>query len=226
MIEAITRENAHLYGPELDEMFRLRHRMFVEHLGWEALRKPDGIEKDQFDTEDAIYLLLMDDGVVVGCHRLIPTMKPHLFSELFPHLCDVKGLLRDPHVYELNRTCVDLVRLPPDAARWARQANMLGLMEFCIRFGIERLSVLTAPHYISHYLRIGWKILPLGVPTEIEGETQVAVEIHCNTEGLEAMRQAYGMHEPLVRCVGIHMPTPTPIWTPTSQERSSDAVLH
>ncbi len=210
MLEAVTRENASLYRDELKEMFLLRHRIFVERLGWEALRKPDGIEKDQFDTDDAIYLLLIEKGAVVGCHRLLPTIKPHLFSEVFPHLCDVKGVLRAANIYELNRTCVDLERLPPDGCHWARQAVMIGLMEFCVHAGIERLSVLTAPHYISHYLKCGWKILPLGVPQELDGEIQVAVEIHCTEEGIEAMRKAYDFHSPIMRLRGIEQSMPLP----------------
>jgi acyl-homoserine lactone synthase len=206
MMEPVSRENAHLYGPELEQMFRMRHRVFVERLRWEALRKSDGVEKDQFDTDDAIYLLLMDEGVVVGGHRLLPTLKPHLFSELFPHLCDVRGVQRDAQTYELNRTCVDLVSLPESRLLWARRANMLGLMEFCVRAGIPRLSVLTAPHFITHYLRLGWEITPLGVPTELEGETQVAVIIHCNEKGLASMRQAYEMPGSLLRAVGMTLP--------------------
>lgn len=199
MLEAVTRENAHLYAEEMQQMFMLRHRIFVERLGWEALRKPDGIEKDQFDTDDTIYLLLIEEHVVVGCHRLLPTTKPHLFSEIFHYLCDVKGVLRAENVYELNRTCVDLETLSPDRCRWARQAVMVGLMEFCLQAGIERLSVLTAPHYISHYLKCGWKIVPLGVPHELDGEIQVAVEIHCTQEGITAMREFYQFHSPIIR---------------------------
>ena len=227
MMEPVTRENAHLYGPELGQMFRLRHRIFVELLHWEALRRPEGIEFDQFDNEDATYLLLRDDdGKVIGGHRLIPTMKPHLFSEVFPEVCDKAGLLRAPDIYELNRTCVDLVSLPEDTKLWARRANMLGLMEYCVRAGIRSLSVLTAPHFISHYLKMGWKIVPLGVPTEMEGETQVAVEIHCTTEGLDAMRAAYGMSGSLVRAKGVDLPELASEGGLDSQERPSRGALH
>src|SRR5271154_5690649 len=95
MIEVVTSRNALLYKDALSDMFHLRHRIFVEKMGWEALRKPDRMEKDQFDTDDAIYLLLTeDDGTVVGTHRMLPPPKPHLFSDLFPQLCAVKGVLR------------------------------------------------------------------------------------------------------------------------------------
>ncbi len=42
---------------QLEEMHRIRHRIYVEGRGWKALRKSDGREVDEFDTDDAVYLL-------------------------------------------------------------------------------------------------------------------------------------------------------------------------
>ena len=70
MIEVVTSRNAHQYKDALQDMFHLRHRIFVERMGWEALRRDDRLEKDQFDTDDAIYLLLTtDDGAVPRSRR-------------------------------------------------------------------------------------------------------------------------------------------------------------
>ena len=108
MIEVVTSRNALLNQDALQDMFHLRHRIFVERMGWEDLRKPDRLEKDQFDTDDAIYLLLTeDDGKVIGTHRILQTAKPHLFSDLFAKYCAVKGVQRGEKIVELTRTCVD-----------------------------------------------------------------------------------------------------------------------
>lgn len=70
MLAVVTRHNDFLYSDALDQMFRLRHRIFVERMGWEALRKPDAVERDEFDTSEAVYLLLMEeDGQVIGMAR-------------------------------------------------------------------------------------------------------------------------------------------------------------
>src|ERR1700742_3562605 len=126
MIEVVTSRNALLYKDALKDMFHLRHRIFVEKMGWEALRKNDRLEKDQFDTEDAIYLLLtQDDGTVIGTHRMLPTVKPHLFSEVFPKTCQVKGVQRGEKVLELTRTCVDEDKLDRKATETARKRIMV-----------------------------------------------------------------------------------------------------
>ena len=203
MLAVVTRHNAFLYSDALDQMFRLRHRIFVERMGWEALRKPDQIERDAFDTNDAIYLLLMEeDGTVIGSHRLLPTVRPHLFSELFGDFCNVKGVQVGPRVYELNRTCVDEERLPRDRREWARKQIMAGLMEFCVQVGIESFTVLTPLDILFRYLLIGWDIKPLGVPREVDGVKQAAVSVRVSKPALEAVREAFSVAAPIVTHLG------------------------
>lgn len=203
MIEVITGKNAFLYSNTSDQMFRLRHRIFVERMGWEALRQPTGIEKDQFDTPEAVYLVLLDnDETVIGAHRLIPTVRPHLFSEFFSDLCSVKGVQVGSRVYELNRTCVDEERLPKPRQEWARKQIMAGLMEFCLSAGIEKFTVLTPLDVLFRYLLIGWDIKPLGVPREIDGVKQAAVAVSVTENALKSVREAFAIAGPIVNYNG------------------------
>ena len=45
----VTAENIGAYQCEMEQAYRLRHNVFVDEMGWEDLRKPDGREIDQFD---------------------------------------------------------------------------------------------------------------------------------------------------------------------------------
>jgi len=202
MIYVVTKENSHNYTAELRRMHELRHKVFVEQMGWEDLRSPDGLERDQFDTSDAVYLLLIEDEKMVGSHRLIPTNKPHLFSDIFPHLCDVRGVVQSPNVYELNRTCVDEALLGPKGSVRARKILMTGLMEFCVVSGMEHFTVLSRVDILDRYTRIGWNLRPLGVPTVIDGVPQVAVSVKTDQTALDVMRAACRIREPLLEYVG------------------------
>ncbi len=91
MIHVVTRENRHLYTSRLEEYFRVRHEIYVEERKWEELRRPDGLERDQFDTDDATYLMAIDRDRVVGGVRLVPTDRPTLLSDVFPYLAEVRG---------------------------------------------------------------------------------------------------------------------------------------
>ena len=204
MIEIVTSRNALLYQDALRDMFHLRHRIFVERMGWEALRKPDRLERDQFDTDDAIYLLLTeDDGTVIGTHRMLPTTKPHLFSDVFPQLCAVKGVQRGEKILELTRTCVDEEALDRATMELARKRIMVGLFEFCLRAGYEQITLLTPTDLLFRYLLIGLDIKPLGMPVEMDGIKQIAMIVKVDQQALDVLRQAFAVPQTQVHYVGV-----------------------
>lgn len=80
-----------------------RHKVFVEQLGW-PLQSQDGLELDQFDRQDTVYLVAQDDnGRITGCARLLPTTRPYLLAEKFPQLLNGLAPPRSPDVWELSR---------------------------------------------------------------------------------------------------------------------------
>src|SRR5581483_8615723 len=203
MIEVVTSRNAHLYKDALERMFHLRHRIFVEKMGWEALRKDDRLERDQFDTEHAIYhLLTEDDGSVIGCHRMLPTIHPHLFSDVFPQMCAVKGVQRGEKILELTRTCVDEFALDRKETERARKRLMVGVFEFLLRGGFTHMTVMTPTDLLFRYLLIGFDVKPLGLPMEMDGTKQVASILTVTEESVAAIREAFAVPEPQVVYLG------------------------
>jgi N-acyl-L-homoserine lactone synthetase len=87
----------------LPDIYRYRHRVFVEQLGWD-LHTKDGLEQDQFDRSDTVYVVAQDEeGSVSGCARLLPTNRPYLLGEVFPQL--LNGLIPpcSHEIWELSR---------------------------------------------------------------------------------------------------------------------------
>lgn len=86
-----------------------RHQVFVERLGW-ALHTENGMESDQFDRPDTVYVVVQDDNDrVSGCARLLPTTRPYLLSEVFSDLLNGLTPPCSPDVWELSRfAAVDL----------------------------------------------------------------------------------------------------------------------
>ncbi|WP_179958373.1 acyl-homoserine-lactone synthase [Chitinimonas arctica] len=82
---------------------RYRHRVFVEKLGWQ-LQCQDGLEFDQFDRPDTLYIVAQDfEGQVVGGARLLPTTRPYLLGEIFPQLLGDLPVPNSPDIWELSR---------------------------------------------------------------------------------------------------------------------------
>ena len=90
MIYIVTAENEYHYRDEMEQAYRLRHKIFVEEMGWTDLAKPDGREIDQFDTKHAVHMLYIEHGKVLGYQRLLPSTRPHLLSDVTPELCEVE----------------------------------------------------------------------------------------------------------------------------------------
>jgi acyl homoserine lactone synthase len=92
-----------LPGDLYSKVARYRHKVFVERLGW-PLKTQNGVELDQFDRPDTVYVVAQDDdGCVVGCARLIPTSSPYLLGEVFPQLLNGLTPPCSPDVWELSR---------------------------------------------------------------------------------------------------------------------------
>src|SRR5690348_5239619 len=94
------------------EVFRFRHRVFVEHARWDVLSH-EGMEIDQFDTEDAVYLLCRDElGTLRGMSRLIPSTAPYMIQELWPQLLGGEQPPVSPQIWEVTRFGIDPAASP------------------------------------------------------------------------------------------------------------------
>lgn len=203
MIEVVTASNAPRYDAALHDMYRLRHRVLVERKGLNRLRKRNGELTDRFDTPDAIYLVLTeDDGAVHGGARLLPTTGPHVFADVAPELCEVKGVQRGERILELTRALVDEELLGRAAMETARKRLLVGLFEFCVRAGYEKFTTLMPTDLLYRHLVMGVQVKPLGLTVERGGAKQMAVAVTVDQDTLDAMRFALDEFEPLVHYAG------------------------
>ena len=88
MVVVIEGYNAHKYPDLIEDMFRLRARIFHDRLKWDV-QVIDGKERDKFDDEAPVYLIHTDDQTrkVKGSLRLLPTTGPTLLSDFFSDTC-------------------------------------------------------------------------------------------------------------------------------------------
>ncbi len=85
------------------QLFKYRYDIFVEKLGW-GLKTREGVETDQFDHDDTLYVVAKDDSNdVVGCARLLPTTEPYLLEEVFPELLNGQDIPKSHEVWEISR---------------------------------------------------------------------------------------------------------------------------
>ena len=192
MIHIVTPENDHLYRDEMDQAYRLRHRVFVEQMGWSDLAKPDGREIDQFDNKHAVHMLYIEQGEVLGYQRFLPTTRPHLLSEMMRELCDVERPV-GAHVWEISRHCV-----APGHRSGGRFGSSIALsmaiamVEWGLEFGISKFIIEIEPMGLLPLIQLHFRPLPLGLPRNIGGKDYIALTLTYDGKTLERLREMHG----------------------------------
>ncbi|MBC2773867.1 GNAT family N-acetyltransferase [Rhizobium sp. AQ_MP] len=193
MLATIRGSNSQDYDELLQQVWRFRHRQFVERLGWDACRRADGREMDQFDGDEAVHLPLIHAGEVVAYSRLLPTLKPHLLSDVYPHLTDGGEYPRGKCIFEWTKCIAD----PSDmTVRGISVSGMLimGVMEYCLVTGIELLIVETHQNFVNLLLTAGWDVRPLAAPTVLDdGSLIVPITARPTMAGLLRHHKLYGI---------------------------------
>ena len=191
-LETILPDNRDEYVDKIVDFYRLRHTVFVEELNWDLPMAADGFEIDQFDRPDTIYMLITNaDSQVISGMRLLPTVKPHLLSEVFPHLAK-EPIPTGPKILESSRSCVHPSLRGTSVARPIYGMLVLGVMGHCLKHNIEFVTFVSdegfAAKVASHMdTRL------LGEPTPYKSQRLVAGEIQINRRAYETMRSALGL---------------------------------
>lgn len=117
MIVVVDALNRPMFSELLDEMFKLRKRVFHDRLGWEV-DVTDGKEIDMFDNLHPAYLIALDDdGDLVGCMRILQTTGPHMLADVFIDIMDGEPPVRSSQLWEVTRFCVDTDKLKSGKSR-------------------------------------------------------------------------------------------------------------
>lgn len=194
-VHVVTPANRALYGSELVQMHRLRHEIFVEELGWSALTSPDGLERDEFDDGAAIYLLAMEDGVVHGSLRLLPTWKRCMISERFAEWAGRASVPAAGDAWEWTRWCPGTARRPRQLIR-ARGALITAAVEFARSRGIETYYTFCATKFVPQLIELGWNPAPLGLPREFDEGQAIAVRWSVTSDQLDRARAQFRLRGP------------------------------
>ena len=198
MVAVVNAANRADHVSTVAQMHRDRKAVFVDTLKWNIPVVDDEFEMDEYDTEDATYLIAEDPatGVHLGSVRLVCTDGPHLLGDKFPFLC-AGEVPTGADVWEITRLCT-MPGLTPAAALGIRMHLVMAVMEYALANGIARYTMMTHTAYLSTLLAVGWDIEPLGMPVDIAGEPVGALEITVTPEALPRLRKMYGFQRPVI----------------------------
>lgn len=178
----------------LDAIFRLRHQVFKERLGWDV-RSIDGRERDEFDTVDAVYGAVYDgDGEIEGCFRFLPTTGPYMLKDLFSDLLHGEPAPCDPNILESTRFAV----LPREWRHNGRLAVvdvtaqlLITQLSYCLERGIEKVVSVTDVRFERILKGAGLLCERYGPPVRIGKMLAVAGWLRATEENLSNVETAH-----------------------------------
>ena len=166
MIVVIEKYNAHLYTSFMEEMFRLRARIFRDKMGWDV-KVESGMERDRYDDEAPVYILYVDEKTqkLVGSLRLLPTTGPTVLADVFSDTLPDVAYLSAPSIWECTRFCVD-EELLADGGReqlvFASGVLFAALGELGLKAGIRTILGNFDATMLRLYRRVGCAVDVLG----------------------------------------------------------------
>jgi N-acyl-L-homoserine lactone synthetase len=208
MAEVIWRGNRDQYLLEIDEMHARRDAVFFEQMGWnrEAAGIRRGWDQDQFDDDDAIYLIQKNarTGRLVAHCRFLRTDRRHMMTDVWPQLCHYPdGIPAGSDILEFTRVCYDWEQMEPgeDYRKWVRASFVSAVTEFCIRQGVTAITfVVTKKHYLNIQRNL-WRTIPLGdywFDKNI-GQELIAAKAEIDADALSRIRaNLLGSEEPVL----------------------------
>jgi acyl homoserine lactone synthase len=163
------RGDSRLDDSTLRAMFRLRHAIFHDRLGWDVT-SDDGMEHDEFDEINPVYMIVKDDDQhVVGCWRLLPTTGPYMLKDVFPQLLAGQPAPMQPDVWELSRFAMLCDKSECAGFDWSETPRRM--MQFVVRYaqenGIHRYVTVTSAAVERLLRKLGVNISRLGPPIRI-----------------------------------------------------------
>jgi len=163
MVVVIEQYNADKYSNLIDEMFRLRARIFRDRLGWDV-QVVDGKERDKYDDERPVYLIYTNDEgrEVKGSLRLLPTTGPTLLADLFSDTLPDAVHLSAPTIWECTRFCLDDEILDKKQRLFSSAVLIAALGDVAIRAGIESIIANFDAAMLRLYRAIGCEVEILG----------------------------------------------------------------
>ncbi|MFN7024518.1 MAG: acyl-homoserine-lactone synthase [Pseudorhizobium sp.] len=175
----------------LNELYRLRAKVFAQRLGWDVEVK-NGEETDEYDLLQPTYLAVLDDGRVVGGARLLPATGPTMVTHTFAFLLEEGRGLGDPiTTIESSRFCIDTDAAAEVAGTGLHQAThtlFAALLEWSIQKGFSTIATVTDVRFERLLRRTGWPLARLGAPRRVGDTIAVAGLLPANLESLERVK--------------------------------------
>lgn len=220
MIIILTGRDRKTHKELFDQHFRLRYEVFVKGRGW-SLPAANGLEIDQYDDNDAVYFLdLNEENRIQASIRITPTHKSSLIADYFPHLVEAGEPTRSPSVYECTRYIVLPPRKNRSDNRIAKSRIIGAMLEWCFENRLTYLQTVIDSVALPTYLDLTPLTVPLGLPHPYGGGRKTPGGGECMAIRWPICEQV--LHD--IHSYGYGEGADAPVLAPAAAAQSSELV--
>lgn len=186
-----------------EQMFRQRYEIYVKRRKWSGLKPIGEQERDQFDTASAIYLVALDaEDEILASLRLLPTNRPHILGDLFPHL-SAEDVPSGPDILELTRFYVAPFKSSRAVRDWLVGVLCAGMIEYCLANNVRQITSVIDTFLLKLMLSMEWRVRPLGLARPYPEGEAVAVIVDMTPQILESTCRTKGVTAPVLALPGL-----------------------
>ena len=192
MIRILNGKTSAQHPAAVDDMFRLRKRVFHDFLKWDVQTEGDW-EIDNYDQANPLYVLSYapDTGRLRGALRLLPTLGPNMLDDTFPILLGDNPEIRSASVWESSRFCIEPEISQDRASNQVTVAAaelMCGVGELGLASGISHIVTVTDVFLERMFRRMGCPGERIAEPHRIGSVFAVAVAWEVTPDLLTRMK--------------------------------------
>lgn len=192
MIRILNGKTRAQHPAAVDDMFRLRRRVFHDFLKWDVQTEGDW-EIDNYDQANPLYVLSYapDTGRLRGALRLLPTLGPNMLDDTFPILLGDNPEIRSASVWESSRFCIEPEISQDRASNQVTVAAaelMCGVGELGLASGISHIVTVTDVFLERMFRRMGCPGERIAEPHRIGSVFAVAVAWEVTPDLLTRMK--------------------------------------
>ena len=197
MIILINGSEREQYTQLVNAMYRLRADVFHERLGWDV-RVINGMEIDEFDDRNPLYLLCVDDvtGRLRGSLRLLPTTGPNMLRDVFPILLPGGETVESATIWESSRFSMEVGGETPQPGHLISRVTgelVAGICEVGLLAGLTEVVSVFDARIIRILRAAGSPPMLIGAPQRIGVCMTYAGMFEVSEAALDRMRKASGL---------------------------------
>ena len=181
----------------VNEMYRQRARVFKDRLGWDVIVR-DGLEMDEFDEINPLYLISVDDvtGRLRGSLRLLPTTGPNMLRDVFSELLPEDLVVASATIWESSRFSMDpeaATPLPGRAISYVTGELLVGLVEIGLKAGLTEIVSVFDARMVRVLRMAGYPAEIIGAPRRIGVCLTYAGLFEVSEQALEKIKSTCGI---------------------------------